>query len=46
MIAGYFGFFPRRSSAMIFDAKTAIREHPGRQHQVMVALLAGLFSPD
>jgi hypothetical protein len=46
MIAGYFGFFSQRTSAMSFDVKTAIREHLGRQHPAMVALLASLFASD
>ena len=31
---------------MSFDVKTAIREHLGRQHPAMAALLASLFTSD
>ena len=37
---------PRRSEAMSVEAKTAIIEHLGRQHQAMVALLADLVNID
>ena len=31
---------------MSFDAETATREHLGRHHRSMVALLASLFTSD
>src|SRR5215471_10918857 len=46
MIAASPRFVPQRSAAMSIDAKTAILEHLGRQHQAMVALLAELVNID
>src|SRR5437588_11395248 len=46
MIAESVRVDPNRSEAMSVEAKTAIVEHLGRQHQAMVALLADLVNID
>ena len=46
MIAESVPVDPNRSEAMSVEAKTAIIEHIGRQHQAMVALLADLVNID
>src|ERR1700747_3838178 len=46
MIAGGVPHYFNRSDKMSGEAKTAIIEHLGRQHQAMVALLAELVNID
>jgi hypothetical protein len=46
MIAGSARIDPYRSEVMSVEAKTAIIEHLGRQHQAMVNLLADLVNID
>src|SRR5215471_9035288 len=46
MIAADPRFVPQRSAAMSIDARSAILEHLGRQHQAMVGLLAELVNID
>src|ERR1700740_3825760 len=46
MIAGSVRVDPNRSETMSGEAKTAIIEHLGRQHQAMVDLLADLVNID
>src|SRR5436189_287271 len=46
MIVGGVRAHPSRSDKMTVEAKTAIIEHLGRQHQAMVTLLADLVNID
>src|SRR5438067_10268626 len=46
MIVGSVRVHPSRSDKMTVEAKTAILEHLGRQHQAMVGVLADLVNID